>query len=58
MKICQRKDCQSNRIVACSGKTSDLFACQIQNKEHEGYVPNDLGIGGGDYIGFSFCLEC
>jgi hypothetical protein len=24
----------------------------------KGYVPNDLGIGGGSYIEFSYCLYC
>ncbi len=24
----------------------------------DGYVPNDLGIGGGDYVEFRLCLNC
>jgi len=26
--------------------------------EHDGYLPSDLGIGSGDYIDFSVCVEC
>lgn len=29
-----------------------------RTNEHEGYVPQEFGVGGGDYIEFSFCLEC
>jgi hypothetical protein len=25
---------------------------------HDGYVPDDLGIGGGDYVEFDYCLDC
>jgi hypothetical protein len=55
---CQRSTCQSNRILFVSGKTSDLCFCQIENKEHNGYVPDDLGIGSGDYLEFNLCLDC
>lgn len=27
-------------------------------KEKDGYVPSDMGIGGGDYIEFEWCLDC
>jgi hypothetical protein len=26
--------------------------------EYDGYVPDDLGIGGGDYVEINLCLEC
>jgi hypothetical protein len=26
--------------------------------EHHGYVPRDIGIGGGDYLKMSYCLDC
>jgi hypothetical protein len=25
---------------------------------HDGYVPSKMGIGGGDYMEFSYCLDC
>lgn len=53
---CQR--CSSERIVKISGKTSDMCSAQIGKAEHDGYVPRDIGIGGGDYLGFKYCLDC
>jgi hypothetical protein len=53
---CQK--CNSQRIAEVSGKCADCCGVTIGNVEHEGYVPNDLGIGGGDYISFSWCLDC
>jgi hypothetical protein len=35
-----------------------MFGACIGNNDHDGYVPNDLGIGGGDYIQFSYCMDC
>lgn len=55
-KTCQR--CQSTRLVESTGKTSDCYAGQCGAKEVDGYVPDDLGIGGGDYLDFTHCLEC
>ena len=26
--------------------------------ESRGYVPRDINIGGGDYLGFNFCMTC
>ena len=56
--ICQ--NCNSPRLAAVSGKTSDccFVAFKHSGKELEGYVPYDLGIGGGDYIEFTYCLDC
>ena len=55
-------NCESDRIVSISAKCSDLCSAQMfcgdNSIEHDGYVPNDMGIGGGDYIEFEFCLEC
>lgn len=50
--------CNSERVVSISGKCSDLFNANYSDKELTDYVPNDMGIGGGDYIEFSYCLEC
>lgn len=53
---CQR--CSSIKIVNVSGKCSDMFSAGNAIIDYEGYVPHDLGIGGGDYIRFSYCLDC
>lgn len=52
--------CKSTTLLACGGKVCDMFwATYIANgNQYEGYVPNDIGIGGGDYIEFSYCLDC
>jgi hypothetical protein len=39
--------CKSIRIANAGGKCSDLFG-----------VPDDLGIGGGDYMEIEYCLDC
>ncbi len=50
--------CKSDRILSVSGKVSDCFFCSFKKKEYEGYVPDEIGIGSGDYIEFNYCLEC
>lgn len=51
--------CGSERIISISSKSSDLNYFQYNGKEYEGYVVEDIGIGeGGDYIEFSWCLDC
>jgi hypothetical protein len=53
---CQR--CTSNRIARISAKCGDLCHTSVEVAEIEGDVPRDMGIGGGDYVRFSYCLEC
>lgn len=55
---CQR--CKSERTAEVSAKCSDMFSAALKpgQKQIEGYVPSDLGIGGGDYVEFRFCLDC
>lgn len=50
--------CKSGRVVEITSKCSDCFHATIGEKEHDGYVPYDIGIGGGDYVEFSYCLDC
>ena len=55
------QSCGSERILSISGKVSDKFVLWLYNnneKEYDGYVPDDLEIGGNDYIEFNYCLEC
>ena len=50
--------CRSNRIVSICSKASDLHNLRYRNLDHDGYLLNGFGIGGGDYVEFDFCLEC
>jgi hypothetical protein len=52
------RNCQSERVADVSAKCSDCCNVSIGAAEEDGYVPRDIGIGGGDYINFSYCLEC
>jgi len=51
--------CGSNRIAHVQGKCSDMSSAEIPHLsfEHDGYVM-DLGVGGGDYVEVTFCLDC
>jgi hypothetical protein len=53
---CQR--CNSERVAQISAKCDDMFYQTIKGKEMNGYVPLDMGIGGGDYLEFKYCLDC
>lgn len=52
--------CKSERIMSVYAKASDLHMVQMVNthQEHDGYLPEDLGIGGGDEVQFTYCLDC
>jgi hypothetical protein len=50
--------CENPRLCNADAKCSDLFDASIGNKNYSGYVPADLGIGEGDYVRFTFCLNC
>ena len=50
--------CGSSRIMGVMGKCSDMCAISFKDEQYDGYVPNDLNIGGGDYIEFDLCLDC
>jgi len=51
--------CESSRVLEVSGKVTDRCFLEDQNQKTMcGYTPQDIGIGGGDYIEFSYCLEC
>ena len=54
----QCSKCSSNRIASVSAKCSDLCIVEIAGVEHDGYVPKDMGIGGGDYVEIDLCLDC
>ena len=53
--------CKSQRIASVCGKTSDLCHISVNGLEKHPngyYVPDDMNIGGGDYIEFKYCLDC
>jgi hypothetical protein len=53
---CQR--CQSDRIVSVHGKCDDRCTVSMNGNEMNGYVPDDIGVGGSDYIEIDCCLNC
>lgn len=52
--------CCSTHLAFVGGKVSDRFnAFDYQtDSDYDGYVPEDLGIGSGDYIRINYCLDC
>jgi len=52
------KQCSSERSASIAAKSSDRNSGEIDGVEFEGYVPDDIGIGAGDYIWFEWCLDC
>lgn len=50
--------CSSTRILHVSAHASDLFNWTLNDKEGDGYLPNDFGIGGGDDLYVDVCLDC
>lgn len=53
---CQK--CNSERVAKINGKTSDCCFVSILDYTSCDYVPDDMGIGGGDYLEFDLCLDC
>jgi len=53
---CQK--CKSNRVASVQSHCSDLCHIEIGDKESNDYVPEDMGIGGGDDVEFDYCLDC
>ena len=52
------QNCGSDKLLSISGKVSDRFTMFQDEHEYNGYVPDGLEIGGGDYIEFEYCLYC
>lgn len=51
-------NCEHKRTAHVTGKCSDRCFVTAGDQEHDGYVPDDMGIGGGDYLEFGYCLDC
>jgi hypothetical protein len=45
-------------MMNAGAKCSDCFGCTLGGIDHDGYVPDDIGIGGGDYISITYCMDC
>jgi len=56
MSKCQ--SCKSERIIFIQGIVNECCMVTIGENEHDGYVPSDLGIGGGDDIKLEYCADC
>lgn len=56
MDNCTR--CKSTRLLYVGAKTSDMCWARLGTHDHNGYVPEGFGIGGGDYLDIEFCLDC
>jgi hypothetical protein len=52
------QNCKGERVANVTAKSSDLSHVSLGECERNGYLPDDMGIGGGDYIEFSYCLAC
>lgn len=52
--------CSSDRIAKVSAKCSDCCCVKFPDDEdyRDGYVPYNVGIGGGDYIEIDWCMDC
>jgi hypothetical protein len=50
--------CKSDRVLSVGGKCSDMSDYSLKGVQGDGYVPRDLGVGGGDYLSISLCLNC
>ena len=51
--------CQSERVLSVSGWCRDCFTMSIgPNRSEPDYVPEGMGIGGGDELAVDICLDC
>ena len=56
IEACQQ--CRSPRLARVLGHCSDMCSIDLAGTHTHGYVPRDLGIGGGDDVHFRYCLDC
>ena len=56
----QCQSCRSFHLARVSGKTSDMFNFSLTRtgQEYHGEPFKESGIGSGDYIEFTYCLNC
>lgn len=51
------ENCKYKRVIEITAKCNDCFFAWLGDKEYDGYVVEDIGIGGGDNISFALCLN-
>lgn len=51
-------NCKSERLAHVDAKCSDMCHFSVKGQERDNYVPYTVGIGGGDYVAFIYCLDC
>jgi hypothetical protein len=51
-------NCGSTRIMSVFAKCKDLCYVSLDGEEKDGYVPDRVNIGGGDYVNFDVCVQC
>lgn len=56
MVRCQR--CGAERVLSVLSHASDRHCVSMNGVELTGYLPFDLGVGGGDDLEIKVCLEC
>jgi hypothetical protein len=56
VQTCQQ--CGGLRLARVLARCSDMCSVEVGGKRTHGYVPRDLGIGGGDDVHFAYCLDC
>jgi len=46
------------RLARILAHCSDMCSVDLAGRHEHGYVPRDLGIGGGDDVQLAYCLDC
>ena len=52
------RKCGSTRFMKVCAKCSDMCDVSLDGIDHDGYVPDNLNIGVGDYVEFEVCADC
>jgi hypothetical protein len=56
IETCQR--CGGLRLARVLAHCMDMCSVDLAGGHRSGYLPRDLGIGGGDDVHFAYCLDC
>jgi len=52
------QSCKSERLADVTAKCNDMCMFSVGGKESDDYAPIDVGLGGGSYVDFCYCLDC
>lgn len=59
MSQSSEESCSHERTFSLGGKCSDrAYWTWPSGESGDGYVPQGLGLGGGDYIDVEVCIDC